>query len=358
MVLRRRARFRSHARSRHNALIVDGKRVGRAASAALRIGHQGCIAAGVSPRVRRRHGGDVPCGRRPDDPGECTADDRERARGGRRPVVGRGVVSARRHGRRAAVRLHRRSLRAPPRAAGRAHDLHHRVVRVRRGAGLLDARRGARSAGPWRRRTDDARPGADRRACRATRARPLRGLLRRPCSRLRARRGRCSAPISRRTCRGAPCSSSTCRSASWRRSSRCAFRTWRRPDAPGRSGRTSSARCCSALPRRRSCSRCRRAAIASHGCRCRWRRCSPRPSWRSPHWRSGSGATTIPSSRSTSSRSRRSSRRRRRAVLRRVAVRDDRLSAAVPAARARCRHRRIGRVADADHAGAGRRRRR
>ena len=78
----------------------------------------------------------------------------------------------------AAVRPSRRPFRAAADVAWRAGYFHRSIAGLRSGADIAAADRGARRPGPRRRRLDDPRASADRRACVAARARPLLGLFR------------------------------------------------------------------------------------------------------------------------------------------------------------------------------------
>ena len=141
------------------------------------------------------------------------ADHRARLCGRRKPHLGGHRLSAGRDRRHAALRQALRHLRPPARAARRHRDLRRRLDRLRARAHHAGADRGARAAGPRRRRAD--RAVADhrrrRRLARAS-AGAIRAISAR-CSRSPRSPARCSAACSPSICTGRSSSGSTCRSA-------------------------------------------------------------------------------------------------------------------------------------------------
>ena len=142
----------------------------------------------VSAAVRRRVPADVHGGGGPDAARHRDAGDRREPRRLARHVVDCGRLSARRGDHRAGVWAPRRSARTAECAALGARRLCARLGRVRGGAVAAAARRGARAAGPGRRRADGAVASADRRARAAARAAALPGILRHRLHRRQHRR--------------------------------------------------------------------------------------------------------------------------------------------------------------------------
>ena len=173
----------------------------------------------ISAGVSGRHGGDVSCRGGPDHPCQRAADHSQFFGRARRYIVGRRGLSSGGNHCGAALRSSGGPVRAAAHAARGAGRFYPGVARLRGCslAAIADLRtRGSRLG---RRRSDDARPGAHRRARLAAGARTLLRILRHG---LRARqhvgsrarcvshralelaRGLCGQPAARRDC-GRPC---------------------------------------------------------------------------------------------------------------------------------------------------------